>query len=72
MDVPKLLAESIIHSDRIKSLSQNEVDDLLRFSRKRFKHLFQTEEPTVEEALSTIAVSAFKAGQMYEYSKHEQ
>lgn len=71
MDVPKLLAESIIHSDRIKSLSQNEVDDLLSFSRKRFRHLFQTEEPTVEEALSTIAVSAFKAGQMYEYLKRQ-
>lgn len=72
MDVPKLLAESIIHSDRIKSLSQNEVDDLLRFSRKRFKHLFQTEEPTVEEALSTIAVSAFRAGQTYEFLKDKQ
>ncbi len=71
MDVPKLLAESIIHSDRIKSLSQNEVDDLLSFSRKRFRHLFQTEEPTVEEALSTIAVSAFKGGQMYEYLKRQ-
>ena len=72
MDVGKLLTEHLTHLDEIGSITPEDYEDLLSFSRRKAKKLFHTKQPTFEQALAGAVSVSFKCGETFQYLKEQK